>query len=130
MTARGALPLLAATLVLGCAARHVASTRPEGLRIYLARHGQTAWNAEGRLQGQRDVPLDETGRAQARRLAQRLAGIPLVRVYSSDLLRSRETAAEFAGKVPIESMRGLNEQALGRFEGLHVDGREADALEE
>jgi broad specificity phosphatase PhoE len=130
MRARGTLPLLAGTLVLGCTARHDVGTRPEGLRIYLARHGQTAWNAEGRLQGQRDVPLDETGRAQARRLGERLAGIPLVRVYSSNLVRSRETAAEFAGRVPIESLRGLDEQALGRFEGLHVDGREGAALEE
>jgi broad specificity phosphatase PhoE len=130
MTARGTLPLLAGTLVLGCAARHAASTSPQGLRIYLARHGQTAWNAEGRLQGGRDIPLDGTGRAQAERLAERLDGIPLDRVYSSNLVRSRESAAAFAGRVPIESLRGLDEQSLGRFEGLHVDGRDGPALEE
>ena len=94
------------------------------LRIYVARHGQTDWNVARRLQGATDVPLNETGRRQAAELADRLAGVPLDRIYSSALQRSRQTADAFQGRAPIEALAGLNEQSLGAFEGLYRDGRD------
>ena len=94
------------------------------LRIYLARHGQTDWNVEHRLQGATDVSLNEAGRRQAADLAARLAGVHLDRIYSSALKRSRETADALRGRAPIEALAGLNEQSLGAFEGLYLDGRD------
>src|SRR4051812_16111834 len=68
-------------------------------RLVLVRHGQSTWNAEGRLQGQADPPLSARGRDEARALAPMLAGFPAERVVASDLRRTRETAeaAGFAG---------------------------------
>lgn len=96
------------------------------LRVYLARHGQTEWNAMGRMQGQRDIPLNENGRAQARELARKLEGVPLDAIYSSALQRSRQTAEALQGRAPIEALAGLNEQSLGAFEGLGRDERDGE----
>ncbi len=60
--------------------------------IYLARHGQTAYNLEGRFQGHLPVPLDDTGRAQALELARRAAAHDFAVLWCSPLLRARETA--------------------------------------
>jgi probable phosphoglycerate mutase len=87
------------------------------LRIYVARHGQTDWNVEGRLQGGTDIPLNATGRQQAIELAQRLKGVHLDAIYSSTLKRSRETAEVVGGSTRLTSVPGLNERRLGRFEG-------------
>jgi glucosyl-3-phosphoglycerate phosphatase len=62
-------------------------------RIVLVRHGQSTWNAEGRLQGQADPPLSDLGRREAARLRGVFAGFPAERVVCSDLRRTRETAA-------------------------------------
>lgn len=62
-------------------------------RIVLVRHGQSTWNAEGRLQGQADPPLSQLGRREAVALRGLLTGFPAERVLSSDLRRTRETAA-------------------------------------
>ena len=61
-------------------------------RIILWRHGRTAWNAERRFQGQTDIPLDDTGMAQAARAAKVLARLHPNRIHSSDLSRARATA--------------------------------------
>lgn len=90
------------------------------LRIYLARHGQTDWNAERRLQGSADTHLNATGREQAVTLAARIKGLALDRVYCSRLSRSRETAEIAHGAVPIDSLAGLNEQSVGGFQGLKL----------
>jgi broad specificity phosphatase PhoE len=77
-------------------------------RIYLARHGQTAYNAEGRFQGQGPVPLDETGRAQAAALAEQAAPYAFTALWCSPLLRTRETAdavAQRIGLTPREDPR-------------------------
>ena len=62
-------------------------------RIVLVRHGQSTWNAEGRLQGQADPPLSKLGRQEAAGLRGALRGFPADRVLTSDLRRARETAA-------------------------------------
>jgi len=93
-------------------------------RILLARHGQTAWNAAGRLQGHTDIALDETGRAQAKELARVLDGAGVTRVWSSDLARARETAAIVAAELalpPPEVDAELRERKFGVFEGLTRD---------
>ena len=86
----------------------------------MVRHGETAWNAEGRVQGQLDIPLNETGRWQAHRLALALADEAIDAVYSSDLLRALETArAVSAGSGrEIVTDRGLRERGFGEFEGM------------
>jgi probable phosphoglycerate mutase len=91
----------------------------EPTRIFALRHGETAWNVDTRIQGQLDVPLNQTGRWQAERLAQALADERLAAVYASDLARAHETAlavGRVAG-VPVLSERELRERGFGRFEG-------------
>ncbi len=70
--------------------------------IYLARHGQTAYNAEGRFQGQGPVPLDETGRAQAAELAERAVAYDFAALWCSPLLRTRETAEFVARRIGLD----------------------------
>jgi broad specificity phosphatase PhoE len=70
--------------------------------IHLARHGQTAFNAEGRFQGHLPVPLDDTGRAQAAELAERAAGVELRSLWCSPLARARETADIVAARIGLE----------------------------
>jgi len=88
--------------------------------LLLVRHGETDWNAEGRLQGQTDTPLNDYGRRQARGLAEQLAGERLDAVYASDLARARETAEILAGPLglPVELDAGLREKNWGNWEGL------------
>lgn len=70
--------------------------------VYLARHGQTAYNHEGRFQGQQAIPLNDTGRAQAAELAERAAGYGFRALWCSPLLRARETADIVAAKIGLE----------------------------
>jgi probable phosphoglycerate mutase len=89
-------------------------------RILAIRHGETAWNVDTRIQGQLDIPLNDTGRWQAHRLALAIAEEGLDAIYSSDLLRALETAqavASGSGK-PIATDTGLRERGFGEFEGL------------
>lgn len=85
------------------------------LRLWLVRHGLTAWNLEGRWQGWSDPPLAEEGREQARRLQPRFAGRSFDQVVSSDLVRALETA-QLAGLSPTLEPR-LREVNFGEFEG-------------
>ena len=110
-------------ILVGLVLDHAALGQSAGtLRIYLARHGETDWNAERRIQGRTDTALNSRGRQQAAKLAQRLKGVRLDAVYSSTLSRSLETAAIARGKAPSKSLAGLNERSHGKFEGKVVDG--------
>ena len=70
--------------------------------IHLARHGQTAYNAEGRFQGHLPVPLDDTGREQARRLAETVADVEVRTLVCSPLARARATADIVARRIGLE----------------------------
>lgn len=87
--------------------------------LWLARHGATDWNMEGRYQGQADIPLNPIGLEQARTMADRLAAENIVAIYSSPLLRARQTAQMLADKVglPVQIDPRLQEVSLGQWEG-------------
>jgi probable phosphoglycerate mutase len=96
-------------------------------RFCLMRHGETDWNVEHRIQGQIDVPLNATGRAQADAAARELAAQTFSSVYSSDLTRALATANAVAGPLglDVESTPALRERHFGAFQGL--THREAQA---
>lgn len=89
------------------------------MRVLLVRHGETPWNAEGRYQGQIDIPLSAAGEAQALALWKRLESVPIDRAVASPLSRARTTAqialGERAGLLTIDP--GLSEIAHGTWEG-------------
>lgn len=91
---------------------------PPVLELYLARHGQTDWNLEKRLQGATDNHLNQTGRQQAQQLAEQLAGIQWTAVYSSNLSRAQETAALIAPQTKATPLPNLAERSFGIFEGI------------
>ena len=96
--------------------------------IYITRHGETEWNAEGRIQGHTDVPLSERGQEQAQMLARRLSSVHIDAAYSSDLSRAAETARVALGErdVPLTFTEELREYSKGVFEGLtEAEYREA-----
>ena len=129
----GFVPVLLPLVLTGCQpSARVEEPDPSAvLRIYLARHGQTGWNAERRLQGWTDIELNETGRGQARGLAERIDGVPIDQIFCSGLRRSRETAEIVSGgRLPIEALPALNEQKLGKFEGAYIDGRDPQVVAE
>lgn len=101
----------------------------------LVRHGQTDWNLAGRYQGQSDVSLNATGRAQAQSIAQILKGQPFAALYSSDLQRTRETA-EIIGEIislPVQYEPRLREIHQGEWEGqlsTVIQARYADLWQE
>jgi probable phosphoglycerate mutase len=88
--------------------------------ILLIRHGETAWNAERRLQGHLDIPLNDTGRRQATALGQALLGEQLDAIIASDLLRARQTAQEVAAPrgMTVHIEPGVRERCYGAFEGM------------
>ena len=90
------------------------------MRILLARHGETLWNAEGRYQGQEDIPLSPVGLAQAQALGERLREVPITRAVASPLKRARHTAelALAQRDLPLTLDPGLMEIAHGTWEGL------------
>lgn len=89
-------------------------------RILLARHAETDWNRLGRWQGQADPPLNPAGKEQAAALAERLAGDGIGAIYSSDLVRARDTARAVAARVGIDVIEdaGLREIDVGSWSGL------------
>ena len=104
------------------------------MKILLARHGETPWNAEGRYQGQEDIPLSDVGIGQATALGERLRDLPIHRAIASPLSRARRTAElalgiERAGQLMFDE--GLKEIAHGDWEGLlasEIDARDGERL--
>jgi probable phosphoglycerate mutase len=92
-----------------------------GRIIYLARHGETSWNREGRWQGHTDIALNVAGLAQARALGAFLRGRDIARIHASDLLRARQTAEAAAAILGVTELvidPALRERSFGLFEGL------------
>lgn len=89
-------------------------------RLLIVRHGETEWNAEGRIQGHTDIGLCDKGRQQARAVGHRLADTPIDVAYSSDLQRASETVRIILGErdIPLHSTPQLREYHKGVFEGL------------
>jgi len=102
-------------------------------RLLLLRHGRTAWNAQGRYQGQTNVALDTAGRGQARLLADRLRHEDIDALYASDLQRAWETAQAVSRVqgLSIEPEPRLREISFGAWEGKthnEIEEHEAEAL--
>jgi probable phosphoglycerate mutase len=87
--------------------------------FYFLRHGETDWNLRGLSQGRVDIPLNETGRAQAREAAAKLCGQGVGSIVCSTLIRARETAEIVAGVLDLGfcTDAGLQETAFGVQEG-------------
>lgn len=90
------------------------------LRLWLVRHGETAWSRAGRLCGWTDVPLTSAGRRQATALAETFDGLSFDGVWSSDLRRAAETASAIAGDAVVADRR-LRELHFGELEGRTWD---------
>lgn len=89
--------------------------------LYLVRHGETDWNAARRIQGRTDIPLNETGREQARRAGELLARRRWDAIYASPLGRAHETATIIAARLGIDevtSVDALVERDYGDAEGM------------
>lgn len=92
-------------------------------QLCIVRHGETDWNAEKRIQGQTDIPLNAAGRAQAAAAAAGLAGRRFDAIYSSDLARTWQTAQPIAAALGLHlnAAPGLRERHYGRMQGLTVE---------
>ncbi|MEU5862974.1 MULTISPECIES: histidine phosphatase family protein [unclassified Nonomuraea] len=92
-------------------------------RIVCLRHGQTLWNVEHRFQGHSDIPLDETGVAQAARAASLLASLRPTLIVSSDLQRAHDTALALGRLVGLDVSvdKDFRERGGGQWEGLTRD---------
>lgn len=105
----------------------------QATRIIAVRHGETDWNVETRIQGNLDIGLNEKGQWQARRLSMALAARePIAAIYSSDLLRARDTARAIADATqrPLHLVAGLRERGFGLFQGKTYAEVEAQHPEE
>ncbi|NPV86329.1 MAG: histidine phosphatase family protein [Anaerolineae bacterium] len=89
------------------------------VELWIARHGETDWNIEGRYQGQADPPLNAKGLEQAIAMRDKLSGIQFDAIYTSDLQRARQTAAPIAERLglPVKVDPRLREINQGEWEG-------------
>ena len=104
----------------------------QATRIIAIRHGETAWNVDTRIQGHLDIPLNDTGLWQARRVGAALADEPVSAIYTSDLQRARVTAQAVADTTgaPLTLETGLRERGFGHFEGRTFGEIEAELPDE
>jgi probable phosphoglycerate mutase len=94
------------------------------MKLHLIRHGESVYNAEGRIQGHADIPLSELGCRQAEATAEALAGQPIDAIYASPLRRAAQTAAIIAKRLglPIQFNEQLKEINVGIFQGkIHAE---------
>lgn len=101
--------------------------------LYLVRHGQTDWNLNGQIQGQSDIPLNDTGRTQANNVADKLSRFNLEYIISSDLNRAAETAQIIGNKlnIRVEYDARLREYDFGTLTGMtrkRLDPRSIEAF--
>ena len=91
------------------------------MEVYIIRHGETVWNAAGKMQGNADIELNESGRALAGELGRKLEEVHFDRIYSSPLIRAYETACLIRGhrNIPIIRDDRLREIHFGSMEGTH-----------
>ncbi|RYF79982.1 MAG: histidine phosphatase family protein [Comamonadaceae bacterium] len=103
-------------------------------RLLAVRHGETLWNADGRLQGHLDIPLNDQGLWQAERTGAALADEPIGAIYSSDLQRAWQTAQAIAQAQPqpvvVQADERLRERAFGEFQGRLFTEIEAERPED
>lgn len=102
-----------------------------GTSLVLLRHGQTDWNAEGRFQGQADIPLNEVGRRQAERAGRALGRLGADAVWCSPLTRTRQTAEPLLRALGLEARTDerLKEIHVGTWEGLSIEDVERERPE-
>ena len=88
------------------------------MKLYLVRHGETSWNIERKVQGQTDIPLNETGVRQAEKVREELKDEVFDACYCSPLMRARRTAEIVTdGRVEIVIDDNLKERSFGELEG-------------
>jgi len=113
---------------------HSCTKRPSECTIhfFLVRHGETDWNASQRIQGHRDVPLNDRGLAQAEAVGRYFVGRHINALYCSDLVRAQQTARPIAGALNLQAMHNadLRERNYGRCEGLTREQLVTDYLED
>jgi alpha-ribazole phosphatase len=102
--------------------------------LHLVRHGETDWNARQLFQGQKNISLNELGRAQAERIGNRLQNVPLAVIYTSGLKRAQETAQRITEyhELKVISDPRLNEISFGDWEGMDyqtIEDRFPDLLD-
>jgi probable phosphoglycerate mutase len=94
----------------------------EPTRIIAIRHGETTWNVDTRIQGHLDIPLNETGRKQAERMALALADEPISAIYSSDLAaRMKPRAPSAMPGIQVTRTKACASARFGMFEGKTFD---------
>ena len=101
------------------------------MEIFLVRHGETEWNRQRRLQGRTDIPLNDTGLAEARRAAKALQDVSFDRIFTSPLQRARKTAEIIRGsrEIPITEEPKLIEVSFGVGEGISVGCLSGERIE-
>ncbi len=100
------------------------------LRLFVARHGETDWNAQARAQGISDIDLNDKGRAQAAKLVDRYQFYNFDGIYCSALKRTQQSVEGLNAKTPLTVVPELNEQSLGSFEGKLMDEDEGRIRQE
>lgn len=101
------------------------------MKIYVIRHGQTLWNAQGRLQGAADIPLNDNGTRLARITGQALKEVPFFCCFTSPLKRARDTASLIleGRDVPIFQEERIREISFGEWEGQDMANLPQDMLD-
>lgn len=99
------------------------------MNIYVLRHGQTDYNVQGKFQGQVDIPINETGKKQAKQIAQELKNITFDVIFSSPLKRSIQTAKIVTNSDIIIDNR-LIERSFGKLEGEYSINNYEERLDE